>query len=250
MNRCAAPVLAFIFCAAATASLKGQEARPEALYVSPTGTGSTCTRAEPCALEQVQDALRQRNANLQADLTVYLRGGTYRLARPWELTAADSGSNGFYVAFVNHPGETPEISGGRVVGGWTLHDAAKNIYRAPAPPGLATRQLYVDDVRAQRARGHFDDDSFVETATGYTAANGPTATWKNISSIEVVDLVQWKAFRCPLAAVAGKRITMAEPCWTNSQWHEPYDLGPPSWLENALELLDLPGEWYHDRSGG
>lgn len=218
------------------------------LYVAPTGSGSACTLAAPCALSQVQSVLRQRNASLKADLTVTLRGGTYRLTQPLTLTAADSGSNGFYVVFSAFAGETPVLSGGRTIGGWVVHDAAANIYRAAAPAGLKTRQLYVAGVRAQRARGLSNDGSVVETATGYTAPNGPKASWQNVSAIEVVDLVAWKAFRCPLASISGQQLTVAEPCWSNSQWHKPYDLGPPSWIENALELLDEPGEWYHDRS--
>jgi hypothetical protein len=49
-------------------------------------------------------------------------------------------------------------------------------------------------------------------------------------------------------------IAMQEPCWTDAHSQgdplEYYNLNGVTWLENALELLDAPGEWYLDRSAG
>jgi hypothetical protein len=46
------------------------------------------------------------------------------------------------------------ISGGVQVTGWKQADAKKNLWSAPAPSVLKnTRQLYVNELRAQRARG-------------------------------------------------------------------------------------------------
>ncbi|MFC1609758.1 FG-GAP repeat domain-containing protein [Myxococcota bacterium] len=51
-------------------------------------------------------------------------------------------------------------------------------------------------------------------------------------------------------ATAGSHIEMQEPCWTNAQGHTVRTMDRVTWLENAYELLDAEGEWYHDQSTG
>jgi hypothetical protein len=52
--------------------------------------------------------------------------------------------------------------------------------------------------------------------------------------------------------IVGGLVTLVEPCWRNSLWSSKWDAGAksPSWVENAYELLDIPGEWYLDRRTG
>jgi len=64
------------------------------LYVSPSGTGTTCSDTKPCALTQAQAAVRSLNDAMSDDIVVQLADGVYRLPAPLRLTADDSGSNG------------------------------------------------------------------------------------------------------------------------------------------------------------
>ena len=43
-------------------------------------------------------------------------------------------------------------------------------------------------------------------------------------------------------------ITMQDPCWSLAKEHEGYTMDKITWIENAKELLDDPGEWYHDET--
>ncbi|AHH95833.1 fibronectin type III domain-containing protein [Kutzneria albida] len=234
------------------------------VYVSPTGNDAnpgTVSSAPVRTLERAQ----QLHANV-----VQLADGTYELSKPLTLTAADSGTT-----WRAAPGAHPVISGGSRVTGWYLSDPARNIWSAPVPAGLKTRQLYVDGVRAQRASGPLPV-KLTSTTTGYTASADTLSHWHNPSAIEFVypggdrywslstgGQGPWTEPRCPLASATGTTVTMAQPCWNNSTNRimrtdtsgrtvnlvGPRTLGNnqvPGYVENAYELLDTPGEWYLD----
>ncbi len=219
------------------------------LFVSPTGSGSACTFAQPCSLTQARDRVRTMNSGMTGHIVVSLRGGIYKVESTFELTSLDSGLNGYRVFYQAYPGEAPILSGGVNISGWTLYDTDRNIYRAPAPADLRTRQLYVNGERAMRVRGPSHPPGFTKTASGYTAAEESMASWGNPSDIEIVELNAWKNLRCGIASISGSTITMKEPCWSLAQSAlQALPMGVPTWIENAYELMNQPGHWYHDRS--
>jgi hypothetical protein len=247
------------------------------IYVSPSGSdGDPGTLTQPIrTIEHAQQLVRQLDSNMSGDITVELTNGTYRLSAPLTLDARDSGSNGHQVVWTAAPGARPVISGGTQITGWQLADASRNIWSAPAPAGLSTRQLYVDGVRAQRAAGALPVQ-LTKTATGYTADSDVMAGWRNPGDIEFVYTGgapywslktggegAWTEPRCPVASISGTTITMAQPCWNNSTMRiqrtdgsgRSYNLvhngnlgngSIPAYVDNAYELLDQPGEWYFD----
>jgi hypothetical protein len=252
------------------------------LYVSPTGDDSNPgTQAQPIqTLAHARDLVRGLNQHMTGDITVWLAGGTYRLAEPLMLEAQDSGTGGHNIIYAATEGQPPIINGGVQVTGWKLADAGKNLWSAPVPSGLKnTRQLYVNGVRALRAQGRLPV-KLTETKTGYTADSPVMASWRNPGDIEFVytggndiwserssGLGPWTEPRCPVASIDGTTITMAQPCWDNSTKRVPLPpvlgfkrpanlVGPatigksPEYVENAYELLGTPGQWYFDRSAG
>jgi Right handed beta helix region/Fibronectin type III domain len=252
------------------------------IYVSPTGNDANLgTIDQPLrTLEHARDLARAQSKEMATDLTIHLAAGVYQLSQPLVLTANDSGQNGHDIIYAALPDQHPIISGGIPVTGWKLVDANKNLWSAPAPQELKnTRQLYIDGIRAQRAAGRLPT-KLTETPTGYTAASDMMSHWRNPSDIEFVytggngiwgqpseGLGPWTEPRCPVAAIDGTNITMAQPCWNNSTRRVmlPPDsefkraanlVGPahfgkePAYIENAYELLGIPGQWYFDRSEG
>ena len=248
------------------------------LWVSPAGDDANPgTEARPLrTLERVRDLVRTLNRDLTGDLTVFIGGGTYRLTRPLAFGPEDSGTGGHAIVYRAEPGDPAILSGGLAVTGWQRVDSTRNLWAAPAPAGLdATRQLYVNGVRAERARGRLPV-SLYETATGYVADSAAMAGWRNPSDLEFVytggdaiwsersvGIGSWTEPRCPVASIVGTTITMAQPAWDNStkrimytdaQFHRTANLvGPasvgkqPAYVENAYELLGTPGQWYFDR---
>ena len=122
-------------------------------YVSLNGSDDNPgTKSSPFrTLTKARDVVRKVNANMTADIHVNLRGGTYRLEETVKFDQRDSGSNGHKVIYKAFGKETPIMSGGRRVTGWTLHDAKKNIYKAKVG-ALEFRQVYVNGRWAIRAR--------------------------------------------------------------------------------------------------
>src|SRR6266700_2522176 len=156
------------------------------LFASPTGTGTACTQSQPCRLVQAQQTVRTMTAQATGDIVVALAGGTYRLASPLRFGVQDSGLNGHKVVYQAAPGQTPMISGGQRVTGFTVFDATKNIFRAPVPAGTTSRQLFVDGVRATRASSASNPAGFSLSANGFTTTDPSYARWTNPDQVEVL----------------------------------------------------------------
>lgn len=216
------------------------------IYVAPRATGTQCTRRAPCSLEAARAKVRQMNRTINGDVTVQLRGGVYELDKPFELGAQDSGTNGFRVIYEGEATGRTVISGGARVRNWVLFDAKRNIYRAKAN-GANTRQLYVNNVLATRARTEDKLDGFTKTANGFQSAKLDLSKWKNLNDIELVGYNEWRAHRCGIASIENGHITLKQPCWKNSQ-RDRWSFTEVKWIENAFELLDREGEWYIDRA--
>lgn len=216
-------------------------------YAAPDGSGSTCSETDPCSLTDARDKVRTINQNMTGNIVVHLRGGTYALDSTFELrrdsSVNDSGSNGYSVIYQAYPGEQPILSGGEPISGWTLHDSAKNIYRAPVDSALRTRQLYVNGVRATRARGSLYPSGWTKTSSGFIAPDSSMSGWSNITDMEIINRVEWRHSRCGIASISGDIVTMQEPCWSSAQTPQG-NFSSVTWVENAYELLDEPGEWY------
>ncbi|HEY3867281.1 MAG TPA: right-handed parallel beta-helix repeat-containing protein [Actinocrinis sp.] len=237
-------------------------------YVSPSGSDSnagTSASSPFKTLAKAQSAVRAVDQADSGQITVYLAGGTYRLTSTLAFTSADSGTVDD-IWWRAESGAAPVVSGAKQITGWTEHDAAHDIWQAPAPAGVDTRQLYVNGVRASRAGGALPV-SVTQTATGYTTAAGdPMASWGNQSEIDFDysgGLGAWTDPSCPVASITGTAITMAQPCWNNSTKRVLRTDGSgrtvelvgrqsvteaPTAVENAYALLTKPGQWYLDRS--
>lgn len=235
-----------------------QMAATSRIYVDPArGSDSadgTCSASAFKSLERARDAVRALPRPLSGNVTVNLADGIYPIARPLALTAADAGDNGFTVRYAAAPGASPSLDGGIRVTGWTLHDAAKGIYRATLPRPVESRQLFVNGIRAVRARSTEGLADIERLKTGYTLpASSPLATWKNPSDLEFVYRHIWTNPRAGVASIAprdGKLfVEMDQPGFDNGRNKGMTSIDKPWYVENAYELLDEPREWYLDRTG-
>lgn len=234
------------------------------VYVSPMGKDTARgTRLAPVAsVARAVELSRSSSSH-----TVLLQTGTYRLNEPLILHAEDSG-----LTLKAMPGAKVVLSGGRRVRGWQRVEGHP-WFKATLPSDVPMpRQIYINGVRAKRTSGRVPVE-LVQTATGYIAANDMLAHWRNPSMLEMVytggnsvwgertaGIGSWTQPRCPVAAIDGKTITMAEPCWTNSTARVmlpsgarsanlvgPASVGKqPTEIEDAYELLGRPGEFYAD----
>jgi hypothetical protein len=226
------------------------------IYVSPAGSDSNPgTSSLPYQhLDYAQSVVRTLNQNMTGDIDVYLESGTYRLPQPLQFGPEDSGTNGYQVVWSVAPGANAVISGGEQVTGWKLSDRAKNIWAAPVPADLQTRQVYVNGMRASPAASRIPV-RLSKTRNGYKASSSLMARWRNPTEIDFVYTSGQGLMAepiCPIAAIKGRAITMAQPCWSNTMDRRRnlvgYEGGEyPAYLENAYEVLDEPGQFYLDQ---
>lgn len=222
-------------------------------HVAPGGSDANPgTKAKPFAtIEKARLAVRTVNREMSGDVVVVLRGGVYRIDRTIAFEPEDSGANGHNVIYQAQAGETPAISGGKPVVGWNPDE--KGRWKAPAPID-DFRQLYVNGARATRARGEAPAGLELIGEDGYKTTVVDMTDWKNPSDLEFCYLTIWAHTRCKVQSIKreGGRtiITMLQPHFTHAKTKEGVRVIHPDsmYIENSLELLDEPGEWYLDRS--
>ena len=227
------------------------------LYVSASGSGTTCSVAQPCSLPAAQAAVRSMNVAMSGDIVVQIAGGSYALSAPLTFTSADSGTNGFTVYWQAAPGSRPIISGGQRITGWTVADSAQNIWRATVGGGVDPRQLYVNGRIATRARTQVNRADFTFTTTGLSFTNGALSYLNNLRNQDRIELESVNSFTdryVPVQSISSNRITMDQPAWNNNTFgydtlSRPFRAGP-IYLVNAREFLDAAGEWYLDTAAG
>ena len=166
-------------------------------YVDPTGgndsNSGTSTTAAFKTIQAAQAAVRAVNANMSDDIVVNLRGGTYPLTAPISFGTGDSGTNGHTVVYQAYNGETPVITGGKAITGWTA--AANGEYKAPVG-SLNFRQLYVNGVRATRARfpdlgSDFQLQGSDKTNKLLKVLSSQVSNWNHLDQVEMMLETQW-----------------------------------------------------------
>lgn len=248
------------------AAASGPTRPADTLYVAPNGAGVSCSIGRPCGLRTAQSEVRAMAKRLPGDIDVDLSGGVYHLSHPLRLGPQDSGQHGHSVVYRALPGQNPILSGSQRVTGWTLTDPGRHIYRAAVGTGSASDQLFVDGVRAQRARGPLNPAGFTRQGSSFVTSDPSYASFTNQSQIQLVDDNDWKQMRCPLrsitrTATGGSSLNLDPACYTNNVTNVvnagfPFNgsglpaLNQISWLENAYQLLTRPGQFYLDSGAG
>lgn len=244
-------------------------------HVAATGKDSNPgTATAPFAtLSRARDAVRQKiAAGFKQDVLVEIRGGTYLQLETLSFGPGDSGTPQFSITYAVRPGERVELSGGRKITGWKK--GVGDIWMAELPEVKTGqwhfRQLFVNGRRAIRARTPNKDaqkpwwiirsaavtESVDEPFT--VTVDGPIITWSHPDQVELICNYNNEGGRKRLQSVDvdGQKLVVAPPHRWNSKvfgndWHlSAPTAGKPCYVENALEMLDQPGEWYLDRKSG
>jgi hypothetical protein len=240
------------------------------IYAAPDGSGPACSRARPCSIEGAQQRERHvlpTDEGATKDVDVILADGTYRLATPLQFGPQDSGRNGHTVTWTAAPGAHPVLSGAMRVTGWTLTDPANDIWSAPVPADLDTRQIYVDGAEAPIAQTTPAEQnvSFAAASGGYTTTPAWGAALQDQIGAAAMSRVEfvysggngaWTQSRCRIDSVSESTILMQQPCWTNVTARPKFTQGSgslpnmnprtaPTRIENAYPFLHA-GQWFLD----
>ncbi len=127
------PTLALIFAALPQGASTPVGACPTLLYVATVGDDNwsgtldspneTQTDGPFRTVARARDAIRQLKADGGGTLVdpaiVYIRDGDYYLDLPLVFDPQDSGTPDNPITYAAYPGESPRLSGGRVIDGWS-----------------------------------------------------------------------------------------------------------------------------------
>jgi len=248
-------------------------------FVAPNGNDTWSGRiATPdktdgpfATIGRAQQAVRKnRKTHPQSAVRVTLRGGTYYLDSPLEFGPEDSGTEGAPVVYAAAPGEEVIISGGRCLQGgrWAEVNGQKAwVLDIPdVKEGQWNfRQLFVNGQRRPRTRlpkdGEYQiealpdvpiaNETWLEPVRRFVYAGTNIQRWHNLVDVEVVAPCRWVDNRLPIQQVdLDKRIVTFD---RSSRFNlvELYHTKPsPYWVENVVEALYTPGQWYLDRPLG
>ena len=220
-------------------------------------------RTIPAARDRSR-AARQADPS-SAPAEVLIREGDYQISAPLVFEPQDSGTAGRPVTYSAYHGEHPRISGGAEITGWKK--GSGNLWTAEIPAVREGkwyfRQLFVDEQRVPRARTpnrNADPPYFKLTGVNLSAdlrtqtlrlAPGKIKSWQTAPDAEAVVLGNWEITRKLIrnVDVAKGVVTLSPPHLIGHLSIRPR-AGMACYIENALELLDQPGEWYLDRRSG
>ncbi len=247
-------------CSAQTAG-----AADKVIYVAQNGNdaGSGSIDSPFATAARAMEEVRKLNKDMDSDITVYFREGTYRPEDTLRFTEEDGGTNGYYVNYASYPGETAVISGGIPVTGWNKQD---KLWYADIEGVDRVGQLYVNDRRAQRARSTevIDIKEFFKLNEsnwrydGIVIDDAKYADYKNPEDIQLhFGGRGWKSYllnvtdshkegqttRLELLRYPFNRTTATSG---EANWYPILECHT-FWLENAFEELDTEGEFYYNR---
>jgi hypothetical protein len=250
------------------------------VYVSVVGDDNNPgTKKSPFAtIEKAKRAVRLlKENNPRKDITVFLRGGEYRIQNTIVFTLDDSGNPNQTITYKAYPGETPVISPDISIAEWHklsqypagLPDVAKGkvwvanvsflreIKNKQTPsPTVATQvenrqlfyTLYKGKVRLQRAKSKYFSaalkvDSEDDDRTLFTFPKGVLKSGADISNSElaIIPSHKWISNILPVKSIDEEnRIGRTAVPGT-------YSIATLRGnFENTITVLDEPGEWVLD----
>jgi hypothetical protein len=234
-------------------------------------------------LEAARRLARAALESADGDVVVYLRGGLHPRTEAFTLTAADGGRGENAMIYRSYPGEQAVLEGGLRIDSWKPADG--DIMVAAVPDSVDDmRQFFAGSQRQPRARSAAAEATAVDFVRGplfgrqrNVAMTVDTELVAGFSHPEDLELVyigvalaghgirrsdgtevkraSWKSHRLPVAVAFDRGDGTTQLDIGNGALYQASERGyrliellpgDPFFFENAIELLDEPGEWFFD----
>ena len=239
------------------------------IYVSPSGkdtnNGSAATPKATlsAALRQAREMRRLNAAGIENGINIILKGGTYEQYEPLYVRPEDSGTAQSPITISGAAGEKVIVSGGVKITNWKK---SGKLLVADVPDfngrPLDFRQLWMNGQKAVRARDVADFEKMYRIIRNDKVNQVlwvPTKAVKAILKAPYAEMVLHQMWAVSFLRIKSIEIhgDSAAVTFHNPEsklqferpWPQPMigaGVNSPFYLTNALELLDQPGEWYHD----
>ena len=249
------------------------ESQAQTYYVSPNGNdlNSGSQPEKPFAnIQKAVDVIRKsdKQYNQGETAAILLMGGTYELKEPLMISPMTEGSTKLPLLIDRYQNQPVILSGGREIKGWKKQ---KNGWWITTIPEVAAgqwkfNQLFVDGVSRPRARK--PNSGFLRVkgmpdgtpkTTGYNKKSQKfeyvkgdiNPKWTNLGDAEVIVYHFWTDTHLFIQSIDEKNnlVSFAHP--SKKVFADDFnEEGARYVVENVLEELDAPGEWYLDRKTG
>lgn len=239
------------------------------IYVSLKGNDfNSGTRTEPkatlhAAIREARELRRLLKIGRDEPIHILMQGGTYNLYEPVFIRPEDSGTETSPTIIEAVQGEQPVLSGGMKVSGWKKEG---KFWTADVPSfngnRIQFRQFWVNGKKAVRARNVSDFEKMNRIRSNDKKNEIlwiPASAVKGLTKAENLELVihqMWAIANLRVKSItvqsdsAGVRFHNPESrIQFEHPWPQPMvkeGFNSAFYFTNAIELLDEPGEWYHD----
>lgn len=237
------------------------------IYVAPNGSDENDgSKAAPFATwQRANEEVAKYNAEMTGHIVVHFAGGNYPIAEKMTMNEKISGRNGYKVIYKGDDLLNPPVfNGGTKIEGWQPQQGSP-IWVADASNVEDTRNLYVNEYPAAlaRSRYRYQPSSLYQIEGSKYDSDGFNVSTTNFPNhfthpedMMIVWPILWTTSRTPVDAVhfSNDIVTfkMQQPEWTcatslGGGAHLYVDPSDSFILENAIELLDEPGEFFFDK---
>ncbi|MGP3960663.1 right-handed parallel beta-helix repeat-containing protein [Nonomuraea sp. 3N208] len=241
--------------------------KPIEFHVSPSGSdrGDGSAQRPWKSVEQARDQLRTKKRQQNCDIVVNLKAGDYVVDKTIAFAEADSGENGHKIIYrsADGPGKA-RLLGAKPVTGWQKHN--DTIYKAKVDRSFYT--LFEDGKRATTARypNRRSDEEWAPYLTSVLKEPEKEAVQQWIYSNPGDWDKSWDVSNAQVVVWSGgswswftDTVPIKNPSWNDDQitlahWTR-YAMvnsrgGSRYFLQNSLDFLDQPGEYYLDFAKG
>ncbi|MBQ7951310.1 MAG: S-layer homology domain-containing protein [Clostridia bacterium] len=237
------------------------------IYVAPNGNDENDgSKASPFKTwQRANEEVQKYNKDMTGHIVVHFAGGDYPVKEMMTMDEKISGRNGYKVIYKGDELlNPPRFNGGTKVTGWQPQEGSP-IWVADASHVEDTRNMYVNEFPAALARSRYryqpsglyqitgskyDSDGFIVPQSNFPKS------FTHPEDMMIVWPILWTTSRTPVDDVFYGDTTvtfkMQQPVWTcatslGGAGHLNVDPSDSFILENAIELLDEPGEFFFDK---
>ncbi|MFI6347175.1 right-handed parallel beta-helix repeat-containing protein [Streptomyces sp. NPDC050560] len=246
---------------------------PRQFYVSPSGSDhANGSKKHPWrTVEHARDHISAKGLNsagkMKCDIDVNLRAGDYEVDDTITFGDKDSGANGHQVVYRSYDGPgKARFLGAKPVTGWTKYK--DHIYKAPVDKNSPFFTLFEDGKRATTARypNRGSDDTWAPYLTSaltqedkmdvhnwlWSKPGDWDPSWDMSQASAVIwsgGSWSWFTDTVPILDVNFPKNQLTLKYWTRYAMVNS-DGGSRYFLQNSLDFLDQPGEYYLDSKAG
>lgn len=218
------------------------------------------------ALRQARELRRINDPSIKNGIDILMKGGSYIIDQVIMLRPEDSGTPESPTTIQAAKGENPVINGGLKVTGWKKFKSKNNIWFADLDSrsvgNSVFRQVYVNGKKAVQSAMTNDENllRIIDVDKSNNTIRVPLKGVKNIANTSELEFFIHQMWETAVLRVKSVKYEKNQAVLS---FHEPesrlefeHPWPPPVisekgnsvfQLKGALEFVDEPGEWFHDK---